>query len=311
MRGLAMGLFAAACSAAPGASAVETTAMGSSSGAAVDDGETSAGASTSMGGTSDSSTADAGTTDGSSDTSGSETHGTTGSMPVEDAIERGIAGTLALAGDDIVLLLLMDVMHRRFGVEEFAEAAQSYDATLAELAEVPVDALAFRRIFDPTQVLTTEQLDAIAPGVNRVTVPALFCDVLPWPPGYDDLLQENAALSSYELTHVALALRWASELDCTAPLDAAFADAVANDSFALVDTSDGVRDLELEAALFAGKDALPPDLVDATIAAQLADGTWPRDPGDADGNGHTTGLALFLLLELHRRPLDTFVTTHG
>jgi len=320
VRGLGIGLFVAACASGPTsgtaaseAGSGETSAGASSSGGRLDDSDSSASTSASTFASTGGSTDTGAATTGSPATT--ETSGTdaTGESPVDDAIERGIVGTLALADDDIVLLLLMDAMHRRFDVTEFADAADRYDAAVAELAEVPIDAVAFRRIFDPTQVLTAEELDAIAPGVNRVTVPALFCDVLPWPADYGDLLQQDAALSGYELTHVTLALQWASELGCTVPVDDAFASQVVADTFALVDTSDGVRDLELEAGLFAallaGPASLPADLVDATIAAQFDDGTWPRDPGDVDGNWHTTGIALFLLLELHRPPLDTFVTT--
>lgn len=307
MRSSACCLLAAACAAAPMPDAAGTDTSTDTS--TTSSSEVTTEASTSSSDSTDTTAPDA----GSSGTDESDASSSTGGSPIDEAIDRGIAGTLTLADQDIVLLLLMDAMHRRFAIADFAGAAAQYDATIAELPEPPVDALAFRRIFDPTQTLTAEQLAAIAPGVNEVTVPALFCDVLPFPAAYAERLQQDAAMGGYELTHVALALRWIDELGCAPPVDVAFADQVATDTLALVDASDGLDDLEIEAALFAallvGIDVLPADLGDAVLAGQLDDGTWPHDAGDVEGDWHTTGLGLFLVLELHRRPLAGFVAT--
>jgi hypothetical protein len=259
-------------------------------------------ATTTSGSSPDATDATATTSDGSS----------TGAIdPLQDAIARGIEGAALLSEDDPVALLLLDVMHRRYGIEAFSGASARFDELLARWPDPPIDAIAFRRVFDPTQTLTPAELAMIAPGVNEVTVPALHCDTLPQAADYGDRLVADAALGSYELTHVALAMIWITELGCTPPTDAAFYDQVLVDTLALVDTRDGVTDLEIEAAIFGallgGTAVVDGDVLDAVLDAQLDDGTWPHDPGDRDGIAHTTTLALMLLLELSIDPLDPFV----
>ena len=233
--------------------------------------------------------------------------------PVQAAIDRGIEGAQMLADADLVMLLLLDVIHRRFEVDAFATAATQYDDTLAGLPMVPIDAVAFRRVFDPGQTLTAQELAEVAPGVNEVTVPALLCDTLPLAADYGDRLVTDAALGGYELTHVTLALRWLDELGCTGVVDATFVAQVVDDTVALIDAGDGLDDLEVEAATFtavlAGPEPLPPNLSETLVRSQLPDGTWPRAPGNLEGNGHTTALALMLLLQLHRTPADAFLAT--
>lgn len=302
-------LLAAAC-----ASPARDDAAGTTAGS----GETEAGTTISASTTGDGSstaadTNGASTTTGVGDGSTSDTTSSgaesTGGDPVQDAIDRGIAGAATLADADIVMLLLLDVIHRRFEVDAFAGAAAQYDAALAARPQAPIDAFAFRRVFDPGQLLTAKELAQVGKGVNEVTIPAMFCDTLPLAPDYGDRLAADAALGGYELTHVALALRWIDELQCT-PVDADFVAQVVADTVALIDPDDGLDDLEIEAAMFgallAGTDALP-DLSDALLQGQLTDGTWPHDPGDREGDWHTTGLALMLLLQLHRPPADGFL----
>jgi hypothetical protein len=230
---------------------------------------------------------------------------------VEDAIARGILGASSLGTDELVMQILLDVMYRRHSVAAFSTAAARYDEIVAGVPDPPIDAFAFRRILDSSQQLTAQELGQIAPGVNEVTVPAMFCDILPLAPDYAARLQDDAALGGYELTHVVIALEWMAELGCTAPVDASFVDQVVLDDFALIDPSDGLGDLELEAAIFGtmfvGPELLPPDLVDAVLAAQLDDGTWPTLPGQVNGAWHATGMALMLLHELHREPQQGFL----
>lgn len=277
-----------------------------------DSGETTVDTSTSSAAGDDTSTSEGGTT--STEDSGASSSGddSTGAVdPVQEAIERGIVGASSLGHDELVMQILLDVMYRRHSVEEFSTAAPRYDEIVAMIPDPPVDAIAFRRILFSSQQITAEQLEQIAPGVNEVTVPALYCDILPLAPDYGARLQADAALGSYELTHVVIALEWMAELGCTAPVDAAFVDQVILDDFALIDTSDGLTDLEIEAAIFgtmfAGPELLPPDMLDAILAGQLEDGTWPSLPSFTEGAWHTTGLALMLLLELHREPQDGFL----
>lgn len=312
-------VFAAACTperhppadegSTSGASTSAEDSQGTTTAEAGADASSGSDASTDEGTSTSTSTGSTSSADTSESSGGDESTGAVD--PVQDAIERGIAGASTIANDELVMQIFLDVMHRRHSVEEFSTAAARYDEIVASVPDPPVDAIAFRRILDSSQLFTAEQLEQIAPGVNEVTVPAMFCDILPLAPEYATRLESDAALGGYELTHVVIALEWMHELGCTAPVDAAFVDQVILDDFALIDTSDGLTDLELEAAIFgtmlAGPELLPPDLLDALLAGQLADGTWPHTPGLASGAWHATGLGLMLLLELHRKPQDGFL----
>ncbi|MCB9713037.1 MAG: hypothetical protein H6712_04235 [Myxococcales bacterium] len=287
--------------------AAESTGSTASTNAADPEGSSGSGSSEGPG------TGDEGSTSTSTGSSGSGSdEGSTGpGDPVEEAIERGILGASSIGNDELVMQIFLDVMYRRHSVEDFATAAARYDEIIAAIPDPPIDAFAFRRILHSSQQLTAEELAQIAPGVNEVTVPAMYCDILPLAPDYAARLQSDAALGSYELTHVVIALEWMHELGCTAPVDAAFVDQVILDDLALIEPSDGLSDLELEAAVFgtmlAGPELLPPDLVDAVLAGQLEDGTWPTLPTQTTGAWHATGVALMLLHELHREPQDGFL----
>jgi hypothetical protein len=200
-------------------------------------------------------------------------------------------------------LLWLDAMYRRFGIVSFADALQRYDEVLAEN---PPDApllRVFRRIADHDNPLDDWDLQAVDVDVDRITVPALYCDRLGLSANYPAMLEQEAHQGGYLLTHVLLALVWIQENGCAASLSSDFIEDVYHATAKLIGDDSAVEDLELEAAAFlylAGQGALVNNaFVDHVIAAQHDDGGWAQyldKPDESDW--HSTILGLFLLLHV-------------
>jgi hypothetical protein len=198
-------------------------------------------------------------------------------------------------------LLWLDVMYRRFGTSEFADALQRYDQKLAEHPADEALLRVFRRIADHGNVLQDSDMQSVVDDYDRLTVPALYCYRTELPLNYPTMLYTAANNGEYMLTHVLLALIWIQENGCEAPVSNSFIDAVYRANAALINHDSVVTDLELEAAAFlylAGQSALVDDaFVEGTIAAQNNDGGWSLSSDLPGVSGwHPTILGLFILL---------------
>jgi len=207
-------------------------------------------------------------------------------------------------------LLWLDVIHRRFGIAEFADALQVYDQFLAERPEQAPLMRVFRRIADHDNPLQAEDLEAVSTDSDRLTVPALYCDRLGLPADYPAMLDRAASQGEYQLTHVLLAWIWIQDNGCEVPLPDGFIEAIYSANAALIGDDPVVDDLELEAAAFlylAGQGALVDDsFVERVIAVQNDDGGWGvSSDGQGDSHWHPTILALLLLLHV-RFPADSY-----
>ena len=78
-------------------------------------------------------------------------------------------------------LLWLDVIYRRFGVAEFADALQRYDQSLTEHPEEAPLLRVFRRMADYDNPLQTEDLQAVSLPSDIIIVHALYCDRLGLP----------------------------------------------------------------------------------------------------------------------------------
>lgn len=238
------------------------------------------------------------------------------------ARDRG-AAYLAARFDEIDPLHLsgLGYLHRRWGIDELAGAA---DAGVARLREIergadagrsgsgdseslsadPAEILALRRFVDPEQSAPpdTSQISE----VSAVLAGALHCDVAPL--GEDELARwdELTDLGGYEATHILLAWFTAAEMGCddagVAGAGDRAADRVAADFTARLDagvTPGDVDDLLIEQAAFLERvgrgDVLSPAFVEALVDAQLPDGGWPRTAGDTASDWHATALAVWAL----------------
>jgi len=207
-------------------------------------------------------------------------------------------------------LLMLDVMHRRFGIAEFADALQRYDQALAENPQQAPLLRVFRRIADHDNPLQAGDLQAVTDDISRVTVPALYCDRLGLPADYPAMLVRAGNRGDYMLTHALLACIWIQDNGCEVPLPDDFIEDMYRANAALINDGPGMTDLKIEAAAFlylAGQGALVDDaFVGCVIALQNDDGGWsPSSDTPGASDWHTTTLALLLLLHVEF-PADSY-----
>ena len=205
-------------------------------------------------------------------------------------------------------LLWLDVIHRRFGITEFADALTRYDQIINTRPIQAPMLRVFRRIADYDNQLHGGDLQTVVVDLDLITVPALYCDRLGLPNDYPEMLDKAANQGGYHLTHVLLAWIWIQENGCEVSLPCHFINDLYRDTVAIIDADPVVDDLELEAAAFlylAGQGTLVSDsFIERVIAAQNIDGSW----GDKSQSWHTTILGLLLLLHIEF-PADSYPAT--
>lgn len=206
-------------------------------------------------------------------------------------------------------LLWVDVIHRRFGIEDFADSLQRYDQVLNELPGEQLQLHVFRRIADYDNPIQQRDLDRFV-GLDSIVVPALYCDRFGISDDYTDLLENNVSFGEYELTHVLLAVIWMQENGCEVPLSDSSIKNLYRANAALINNDSVVEDLELEAAAFlylAGQEGLVKDFfIERVITAQNDDGGWSISGDSQDNSGwHPTVLGLLLLLHVEF-PLNSY-----
>lgn len=201
-------------------------------------------------------------------------------------------------------LLWLAVMHRRFGVPEFADALQRYDAVLIEQPEQAPLRRVLRRFADRDNPLRPEDWDAVTLQSDRLLVCALYCDRLGLPASFPEMLQKAASAGGYYLTHVMLTWCWVKDNGCGLALPEGFMDGVFRASASLInDDPKTVSDLRIEAAAFlhlVGRSELVDDVfIERVMATQNGDGGWGHHL-DQQGRSdwHSTVLGLLLLLHL-------------
>jgi len=207
-------------------------------------------------------------------------------------------------------LLMLDVMHRRFGISEFADALSRYDQLLDEGPfEAPTMRL-FRRIAVRDNPLQAGDFESVAFDVDRITIPALYCDQRGLPVDYPAQLIKAAYSGEYMLTHALLACIWIQENGCEVQVPDGFIENLYRANAELIDDNPVVSDLELEAAAFlylAGQGTLVDyAFIESVIAVQNYDGGWL---GYSDESGasqwHPSVVALMLLLHIEY-PSDSY-----
>ncbi len=200
-------------------------------------------------------------------------------------------------------ILWLDVMHRRFGIEEFANSLQRFDQLLW-FSDQPSVTRMFRRIADYNNPAYAEDLKRVKNHLDRITLPALYCDRVDLPADYLTVLEEGVNRGGYPLTHVLLAWIWIQENGCELELPDGFIEDMYRANAALINSDSSVTDLELEAAAFlclAGRGELIDDsFIEQVIASQEIDGGW-----ESSERWHSTILGLLFLLHVEF-PSDTY-----
>jgi hypothetical protein len=205
-------------------------------------------------------------------------------------------------------LLFLDVMHRRFGVPQFADALKRYDEVLAERPKEAPLLRVLRRIADANNPLQPDDWDHVQIYGDRVLVSALYCDRLGLPPSFAETLGKAVRAGGYYATHALLAWIWIQDNRCKLAVPEGFVDEMFRAVGAiLADHPSMVNDLKLEAAAFlclARQAArIDPGFVRHVVSIQNADGGWGRPDNlglnkPDESSWHSTILALLLLLHV-------------
>jgi hypothetical protein len=205
-------------------------------------------------------------------------------------------------------LLFLDIMHRRFGVPQFADALKRYDEVLAERPKEAPLLRVLRRIADANNPLRPDDWDHVSVQTDRLLVTALYCDRLGVPASFAETLVKAVRAGGYSLTHALLAWIWVQDNRCKLAVPDGFADEMYSAVAAILDDRPTlVNDMKLEAAAFlclARQAArVNPRFVQHVLTIQKADGGWGKmdavDPANPDESSwHSTILALLLLLHV-------------
>lgn len=205
-------------------------------------------------------------------------------------------------------LLFMDLMHRRFGVPQFADALQRYDEIIAERPDEAPVLRVLRRAGDANNPLRPDDWDHVKIHTDRLLATALYCDRLGLPPSFAEVLGRGVKQGGYHATHALLAWTWVQDNRCALAVPEQFVEEMFRAVAAILeDQPHLVNDLKLEAAAFLclarQGSRVDPGFVRHVVAIQRADGGWGQldvvDPAKPDESSwHSTILALLLLLHV-------------
>jgi hypothetical protein len=208
----------------------------------------------------------------------------------------------------------LEMFYRRFGFREFASAGAEFGAAAAASGH-PVFRL-FVRLTRTDVTATAGEFRGLLSPHDRLTLPALYCDQLPFPVYHAKLMRDAVDSGGYALTHAALALMWMKDHEVPSPLGPAFERETVERCLALL-PMDLPMDLQIEAAVFSaylgyGRE-IPPAFLRRVQEGQRENGSWGRNPDSAAASWHTSGLGVWLFAELEPSipKLDTMVPRRG
>ena len=195
-------------------------------------------------------------------------------------------------------MLWLDVIHRRFGIDEFTNALEAFEQTMLWSPSDESYLNMFRRMADYDAQINSVELGRVTNELDLITLPALYCDQLDLPANYSSLLIEGVNDGGYKLTHVLLAWIWLQENGGEVEFPEGFVEDMYLANAALINTDSTITDIEMEAAAFlclAGQnDLVDKSFMDQVIANQESDGSW----GGTSKPWHTTILGLLYLLHM-------------
>jgi len=192
-------------------------------------------------------------------------------------------------------LAFMTILHRRCGIEEFADCGKRYDEVLPNHSDRVLRV--FRRIFDADNPIDPADWEHVKVPTDRLMISALYCDRLGLPPAYAEGLATAVSQGGYGATHALLSWVYIQDNGCKLDLPDGFVEYMYSAVAAIIDEDPTViHDVNLEAAAFlclARQGArVDPGFVERIVALQNQDGGW----GAVDAsNWHATVLALMTL----------------
>ena len=202
-------------------------------------------------------------------------------------------------------LLFMGLIHRRYGVAEFADTLERYNAVLPEHPDRAPVLRVFRRMFDANNPIVPEDWEQVKSETDQLLVSALYCDRLGLPPEFAGALERAVSQGGYAATHALLSWVWSQENRYDLAVAEGFLERMYGAVAAIIDEDPtSVNDIKLEAGAFLclARESQRVDLgfVRRVIAFQNADGGWGvpvEGAGNPDESSwHSTILALMILL---------------
>ena len=225
------------------------------------------------------------------------------SQKTEDKLEVAInhAITYLEQTNEPFGLMMLNVIYRQFGIQEFKDTLQRYDEILSSCSNSIMKL--YRRIADYDNTVDETDFKAIVEQVDIITIPALYADQRNPPSNYPMALIDAKDSGGYMMTHALLATIWLQENNCNISLPDNFIETLYYDTSALTESGLPVTDVTLEAAAFlyeAGQGSLVnPNFAENVIATQNPDGGWSLSSDTPSGsNWHPTILALMILLHV-------------
>jgi hypothetical protein len=204
-------------------------------------------------------------------------------------------------------LLFMGLIHRRFGVKEFANALALYDEELPKHPDRAPVLRVFRRMFDANNPIQLEDWQHVTIPTDRLLVSALYCDRLGLPESFAEALTRAVSQGGYAAAHALLTWVWVQENRCALATPAGFVEDMYRAVARIIDEDPtSVNDLKLEAGAFLclAHQVHRVDLgfVRRVIAVRNEDGGWGK-PVEGAGNPtgsswHSTILALMILVHV-------------
>jgi hypothetical protein len=203
---------------------------------------------------------------------------------------------------------IFDYLHRRFGLELTLASGRSPHGAREGLERPELFAV-YRRLVDPSARVTKRQIAELETPIDRMTASALYCDRIPLPADWLEILGKASRLSAYALTHAAVAARWTLENDCFSELaltplhfeQVDLLELLIQEREALAERHEVATDIWIEAIAllyYLGEGPrVRPEWIEAVLAAQRGDGGWPNHPREPRSHPHPSALALWVLLE--------------
>ncbi len=204
-------------------------------------------------------------------------------------------------------LLFMGLIHRRCGVQEFANAAALYDEVLRAHPDRAPVLRVFRRMFEADNPIRLEDWEQVTLQTDRLLVSALYCDRLGLPESFAGALGRAVSQGRYAATHALLAWVWVQENRCQLAVPDGFLEKMYGTVAAIIDEDPTtVDDIKLEAGAFLclAHQVARVDLgfVRRVVALRNGDGGWGQAIGGTgkpdESSWHSTILALMILLHV-------------
>ncbi len=198
-------------------------------------------------------------------------------------------------------LLMLNVIYRQFGIQEFNDSLQRYDDLIAMNSNAGLWRVFRRVLSSDTSSLKPEDFNMVIEPLDRLTVPALYADAFSLPPDYLDQLTEAVNRGEYFATHALMATIWLQNNHSTLELPQSYLSSLYQTNADLIGDGSTVDDLQLEAAAFlyeAGQgNRVNPAFIENVLAAQYSNGGWSSTHNiPYNTYWHPTVLGLLLLL---------------